>query len=160
MSVEAMKAAKADLQHIAVDLAAYAPKEMPYIKIVKRAMKAIDDLDAAVKAAQPDGWVSVPRERLIRLRNWIDTAYGKLSTLVPPGPASAIVAELDELMTPRNEGDFAACQDAAALIRSQEAKIKRMAEALKYSYMMNAPSVQDWIKGDHADALRDAGVMP
>jgi hypothetical protein len=54
-------------------------------------------------------------------------------------------------------------EDAAALIREQEAKIKRMAEALRdaEAYIrgldsVNGPCLAD-MKERHADALRDAG---
>ena len=48
--------------------------------------------------------------------------------------------------------------ETAALIRSQEAKIKRMAEALRDYH-------EGWDKRDilaerHAEALRDAGIAP
>ena len=50
------------------------------------------------------------------------------------------------------------CENAAALIRSQEAKIKRMAEALRDAYMAHDLGGRIWVSSRHADALRDAGV--
>jgi len=52
---------------------------------------------------------------------------------------------------------YASPREAAALIREQEAKIKRMAEALDYLYV-NSLHARQIIQERFADALRDAGV--
>ena len=50
--------------------------------------------------------------------------------------------------------------EAAALIREQEAKIKRMAEALRdFEDAAYGRGTED-LRERHADALRDAGVKP
>ena len=49
--------------------------------------------------------------------------------------------------------------EAAALIRSQEAKIKRMAEALR-DVNKNSWHGRSILRTGHADALRDAGIVP
>jgi len=48
--------------------------------------------------------------------------------------------------------------EAAALIREQDAKIKRMAEALRDAVPILGEGETEWFSRTHADALRDAGV--
>jgi len=48
--------------------------------------------------------------------------------------------------------------DAAALIREQDAKIKRMAEALVFAITYMPNNHYRRMQERHADALRDAGV--
>ena len=64
-----------------------------------------------------------------------------------------------DLLAEPNEYDLA---EAAALLRSQQAKIKRMAEALrKLACLGNGDKPGNSIGNDIAiDALRDAGVKP
>jgi hypothetical protein len=49
-------------------------------------------------------------------------------------------------------------EDAAALIREQEAKIKRLSEALRDVWSNDYISYRHNLKINHAEALRDAGV--
>ena len=54
--------------------------------------------------------------------------------------------------------DIRECAEAAALIREQEAKIKRMAEALRdFDHAAYGRGTED-LRERHAEALRDAGV--
>ena len=56
------------------------------------------------------------------------------------------------------------CTEAAALIREQDAKIKRMAEALRVCDLalskVSDGSTSNEFRRVYADALRDAGVEP
>jgi hypothetical protein len=73
----------------------------------------------------------------------------------------ALCEALDEPMCPCGERTAPVeMEQAAALIREQDAKIKRMSEALRNIWSNDYISYRHNLKINHAEALRDAGVEP